>query len=85
MRYRIVSDYPGRIRVRFGGYAFDKSLESCIQKVTEANPFILSAEVHYANGGLLICYKKDRRHDVISKALISAPLPLCLRIRQQMK
>lgn len=66
MRYRIVSDYPGRIRVRFGGYAFDKSLESCIQKVTEANPFILSAEVHYANGGLLICYKKDRRHDVIS-------------------
>ena len=66
MRYRIVSDYPGRIRMRFGGYAFDKSLESCIQKVTEANPFILSAEVHYANGGLLICYKKDRRHDVIS-------------------
>ena len=66
MRYRIVSDYPGRIRVRFGGFAFDKSLESCIQKVTEANPFILSAEVHYANGGLLICYKKDRRHDVIS-------------------
>lgn len=65
MRYKIISDNPGRIRVRFGGYAFDKSLESRIRELTEANFFVLSAEVHYANGGLLIYYKKDCRSDVI--------------------
>ena len=66
MRYSIISDNPGRIRVRFGAYAFDKSLESCIRKLTEANSFVLSAEVHAANGGLLVYYKKGHRSEVIS-------------------
>lgn len=66
MRYRIISDNPGRIRIRFGAYAFDKELESCIRKLTEANSFVLSAEVHSANGGLLIYYKKSSRSEVIS-------------------
>lgn len=65
MRFRIISDNPGRIRVRFGAYAFDKSLESRIKELTEANSFVLSADVHYENGGLLICYKKDSRSRVI--------------------
>ena len=65
MLYSIISDNPGRIRVRFGGYAFEKQLESCIQKLTEANSFVLSAEVHSANGGLLIYYKKECRREVI--------------------
>lgn len=66
MRYRIISDNPGRIRVRFGNYAFDKQLESCIRKLAEGNSFVLSAEVHSANGGLLIYYKKEHRSEVIS-------------------
>ena len=65
MRYRIISDNPGRMRVRFGGYAFDKTLESCICKLAMANFFALSAEAHSANGSLLICYKKGHRADVI--------------------
>lgn len=65
MRFKIISDNPGRIRVRFGAYAFDKSLESCIRKLTEANSFVTSAEVHSENGGLLICYKKESRSEVI--------------------
>lgn len=55
MRYRIISDNPGRIRVRFGTYAFDKPLEGSIRKLAEGNAFVLSEEVHSANGGLLIC------------------------------
>lgn len=66
MRYNIISDYPGRIRVRFGSGAFDKSLESCVQKLVETNIFVLSAEAHYANGGLLIYYKKGFRSEIIS-------------------
>lgn len=66
MRYNIIFDKPGRIRVRFGGYAFDKTLESCIEKLAIANKFVRSAVAHSANGGLLICYKKDCRSEVIS-------------------
>ncbi len=66
MRYNIISDYPGRIRVRFGSGAFDKSLESRVQKLVETNIFVLSAEAHYANGGLLIYYKKGFRSEIIS-------------------
>ncbi len=65
MRYRIISDNPGRMRVRFGGYAFDKTLESSIYKLAMANFFALSAEAHSANGSLLICYKKGHRADVM--------------------
>lgn len=65
MRYRIISDNPGRMRVRFGGYAFDKTLESSIYKLAIANLFVLSAEAHSANGSLLICYKKGHRADVM--------------------
>lgn len=66
MRYRIISDNPGRIRVRFGTYAFDKPLEGSIRKLAEGRSFVLSAEVHSANGGLLICYRKGSRREVIS-------------------
>ncbi len=52
MRYQIISDNAGRIRVRFGAYAFDKKPESSIQKLAIANSFILSAEAHSANGGV---------------------------------
>ena len=65
MRYQIVFDKPGRMRVRFGGYAFDKSLESCIQKLVKTNIFVFSAEAHSSNGSLLIIYKKEYRSDVI--------------------
>ena len=65
MRYRIISEYPGRIRVRFGAYAFAKSLESTIQRLAITNSYIFSAEAHHANGGLLLVYQKERRSDVI--------------------
>ena len=66
MRYKIMSDREGRIRVRFGGYAFDKSLENCIKRVAMDNKFVISAEAHCANGGLLIYYKKGHRKDIIN-------------------
>lgn len=66
MRYRIISDRPGRIRVRFGAYAFDKTLETSIQKLAIANLFVTSAEVSSANGGILLCYKKGHRSDVLA-------------------
>lgn len=66
MRYKIVFDKPGRIRVRFGGYAFDKSQESCIKREAADNKYVFSAEAHSANGSLLIIYQKDCRKEIIS-------------------
>ncbi len=65
MRYRIISEHPGRIRVRFVAHAFNKSLEVSIHKSALSNSYILSAEVHHANGSLLLVYKKKRRADVL--------------------
>ena len=65
MRYKIVFDKPGRIRVRFGAYAFEKELESRIKKLVLSNISVISAEIHAENGGIVICYKKGCRDDII--------------------
>ncbi len=65
MKFKIVYDKPGRIRFRCGGYAFDKSLESAVHKSVLACTFVESAEVHYENGGILVCYHQGHRADVI--------------------
>lgn len=65
MKYHIVYDNPGRIRFRCGGYAFDKSLEYSVCKLIESNSFVVKAEIHSENGGILIYYKQGARDKVI--------------------
>lgn len=66
MQYKIVFDKPGRIRFRFGAYAFDKSLETAVSGQVLSAPFVVSAVVHAENGGILVCYKKGFREEIIS-------------------
>lgn len=70
MKYRIVYDKPCRIRFRCGEFAFEKDKEFSITKSILSNSYVKSAEVHNENGGILVCYKKGYRNDVIR--LISA-------------
>lgn len=65
MKYTIVYDKPGRIRFRCGGYAFDKDFEYCISKLMTDNSFVTKAEVHSANGSILVYYKNGFRNAVI--------------------
>lgn len=65
MKYQIVYDKPGRIRFRCGAYAFDKELETAVQKQMLEYPEIKKAEAHSENGGILIYYETGFRNEVI--------------------
>lgn len=65
MRYQIVYDKPGRIRFRCGAYAFDKELETAVQKQMLEHPAVKKVEAHAENGGILVYYEAGSRNKVI--------------------
>ena len=54
MKFQIVYDKPGRIRFRCGAYAFDKELETAVQKQLLESAAVKKAEAHAENGGILV-------------------------------
>ena len=66
MKYQIIYDRPGRLRVRFGKYAFDRAQARGIRQVLLAQEGILSVETAPANGGVLIQYRGACRKAVLS-------------------
>ena len=69
MKFKIVYDKPGRIRLRCGAYAFEKEYEESLYNEIVKNEFVSDAEVHYENGGILITYRKGHRTDVLTSVL----------------
>lgn len=65
MKFQIVYDKPGRIRFRCGAYAFDKELETAVQKQMLEHPAVKKAEAHAENGGILVYYEEGARNKVI--------------------
>ena len=65
MEFQIVYDKPGRIRFRCGAYAFDKELETAVQKQMLEHPAVRKAEAHAENGGILVYYEEGARNKVI--------------------
>ena len=65
MRFRIVHDRPGRIRLRAGAYAFDRVNEAPLEKRITALPYVITAQVHAANGGILILYQPGHRDELL--------------------
>ena len=65
MKFKIVYDKPQRIRFRCGAYAFDKEYEGAIYNIVASSPFVNSAQVCSANGGVLVNYKKGSRSKII--------------------
>lgn len=59
MKFRIVYDKPGRIRLRCGQFAFDKQFEARIHKACVSLSCVKSAVVHSVNGGLLLDYSES--------------------------
>lgn len=56
MKFRIVYDKPGRLRLRAGAFAFEKNFEARIHKACVSLPCVKSAVVRSVNGGLLFEY-----------------------------
>ena len=65
MRYKIICDRPGRLRVRFGRYAFNAEEGYGIEALIMSSQSALSAEASPVNGGLLIHYKISCREEIL--------------------
>ncbi|MCL2217641.1 MAG: heavy metal translocating P-type ATPase [Defluviitaleaceae bacterium] len=57
MRYKIVYDKPGRLRLRMGWAAFSTEEGYGIEEMLLAYPWVKSAEASHVNGGLLVHYE----------------------------
>ncbi len=81
MRFKIVYDTPGRLRVRCGKDVFSKLQSTSLEAQICAFPGVISAKASYANGGLLINYGGNIREQLLeeiksinARTLSSAPL-----------
>ena len=66
MKFKIVYDKPGRIRFRCGEYAFEREKETAVFLILKNCDFVNDAEVHSANGSILVYYAEGHRDDVVS-------------------
>ena len=69
MKYQIVCNQPGRLRVRFGMYAFTKEQGYGIEEMLNCKAGIERVEASSKNGSLLICYNEGVRKAEILKLL----------------
>ena len=65
MKYNIIYDKPGRLRLRCGAYAFEKRHEAYLLDLIGKCSYVVSAEVHSENGGILVCYRAGFRQAVL--------------------
>ena len=65
MKFRIVYDSPGRLRLRCGAGTFKKEQEASLIKAVTGIDGVCSAEVSSINGGILIYYKPDIRKFIL--------------------
>ena len=56
MKYEIKSDIPGRMRIRYGRYAFDPEYEYAIKDYFEKISVVQKADASYLTGSVLIMY-----------------------------
>lgn len=62
---KIVSDLPGRMRVRFGADVFTKNKGYGLEKHLKGYPFVLCATCNAATGSVLIEYPAEERASVL--------------------
>lgn len=65
MRYKIVYDTPGRIRVRCGQYAFSQEQGYGIASLLLSQKGVLDAVVSAANGSILVLYRPGWREMIL--------------------
>lgn len=65
MKYFIVSDTPGRIRVRYGRNQFTKEQGRGIALHFRGLPFVYDVRVSHHTGSVLLFYGNSRRRDVL--------------------
>ena len=65
MKYQIIYDKPGKLRVRMGKYAFSREEGFGISRMLEKIPGIQSVSATCSNGGILIYYGGDQKTQLL--------------------
>lgn len=65
MKYKIIYDSPGRLRLRCGGGVFQKNQESGLTALITSVNGVCSAEVSAINGGILVYYIGNAREMIL--------------------
>lgn len=68
MKFRIIYDSPGRLRLRCGSGVFSKKCESSLEETIMNVGGVTSVKASSVNGGLLIYYKGDIREKLLAAA-----------------
>ena len=77
MNFKIIYDKPGKLRVRFGQYVFDKKQGYGLEELLGKRSGVVSVKANSSNGGVLIYYQGDIREELIEilKGLNRKALP----------
>ncbi|WP_252225534.1 heavy metal translocating P-type ATPase [Clostridium sp. ZBS2] len=65
MKYKIVHDMPGRLRVRCGEFAFSLEQSCSIEYILEKSEYIEGTEACYVTGSILIFYDEDYKDEIL--------------------
>ena len=65
MRFKIIHDTKGRIRLRSGGGYFLRTQECSLEEMLEALSYVYAAKVSSVNGGMLILYEPAHRQELL--------------------
>lgn len=78
MKYQIIYDKPGRIRIRLTGCNISREQASGISSMLLNTKGVISADVTYINGGILIYYKNGFRDSILNtvSSLNKGDIPL---------
>lgn len=74
MRYKIVHDTPGRIRLRCGGFVFSLEESYSIEHVLRKSNYIKEVNASHTTGSILISYNEEYKEEIlklVSKLKIS--------------
>lgn len=92
MKYKIVYDSPGRLRLRSGGGVFSKKQESGIASMIAGINGVSSVQASAVNGGILVCYTgsiREKLLDTVSglkvKSIPETPLSSIQTIDEEFK
>lgn len=66
LKHQIVYDKPGRLRLRLSNCCLSKEQVSGLASLLINTKGVLSADVTYINGGILIYYKKEFRESILN-------------------
>ena len=65
MQAQVISDFPGRIRLRYGQYVFTEPQAYAFEALLRKKPYVKHALAKSVNGSLFIEYREDAREALI--------------------